>query len=229
MREICGKQVYDTLDELLEPRHTALVVIDMLNGGLGRGPAGYERAGHDVSMVEAIASRCGELIDAARRSGVTLAHIRVANLPNQASSSPAWLRSLALTGKAAPIDPAKLSIDGTWQTEFIDECAPMEGELVVTKHRSSAFVGTDLELLLRSNGIESVAVIGIATPGCVEATIRDAAHLDFYTVLVEDCVAGYDLELHEAALKVMCARHDHCDATTATDVWERAAAGRVAA
>lgn len=224
MREICGKQVYDTLEELLEPSQCALLVVDMLKQGLGRGPADYHRPGHDVSMVEAIAAPCSALIDVARSAGVTVVHIRVANLPNQASSSPAWLRSFTRISKKSPIDPANLSIEGTWQTEFIEECLPLDGEFVITKHRASAFIGTDLELLLRSTGIEAVVVIGIATPGCVEATIRDAAHRDFYNVLIEDCVAGYNLELHEAALKVICARHDHCTAAAATAIWEQAVA-----
>jgi nicotinamidase-related amidase len=113
-------------------------------------------------------------------------------------------------------------IEGSWETEFCDECTPLEGELVVTKRRSSAFVGTDLEQILRSRGIEAVAVVGIVTQGCVEATIRDAAHRDFYNVLVDDCVAGYNLELHEASLKVMRARHDTCTAAEAAAVWGRA-------
>jgi nicotinamidase-related amidase len=223
MREVSGKAVCDTMEELLDPKRCALVVIDMQKGGFGRGPADYKRSGHDLSGVEEIAPRCRDLIDAARATGVLVAHIRVANLPGQTSSSPAWLRSLTVVGKQSPIDPGNLSIEGTWQTEFIEECTPLPGELVITKHRSSAFVGTELALLLRSSGIETVAVIGIATPGCVAATIRDAAHLDFYNVLIEDCVAGYNRELHDAALTVLRARHDHTTAADATRIWEAAA------
>src|SRR5581483_2893674 len=185
MEEICGKTVRSTLEELLDPAVCALVVIDMQRGAVASsGAAG--RAGHEVSMMAAIAPRCGRVIEAARAHGVRVVHVRVANLPDGASSSPAWLRSLINIGGAHPVDPAALSIEGTWETEFCDECTPEPGELVVTKRRPSAFIGTDLEALLRSAGIESVAVIGVATPGCVEATIRDASHRDFYTVLIED-------------------------------------------
>ena len=83
-------------------------------------------------------------------------------------------------------------LEGTWGAEISNEVAPLPARLVVTKHRSSAFRGTDLDLLLRSRGIETVVVIGEQTPGCVEATFRDAAYHDYYNVLVEDCVAAFD-------------------------------------
>lgn len=224
VREICGKLVRDSLEELLEPEQCALVVIDMQKGSFVKGGASW-RAGHPVGLVEEVAQRCGELIATARAAGVRVFHIRVANLPGQTSSSPAWLRALAGNRQALqnPVVPQEMSIEGTWETEICDECRPVEGETVITKRRSSAFVGTDLALLLRSAGIETVAVVGIVTHGCIEATIRDAAHRDFYNVLVEDCVGGYNLELHEAALTVMRARHDHCTAAEATAIWQRAA------
>lgn len=225
MREVCGRLILDTLDELLDPKHTALVVIDMQRGSFAKGGAS-ERAGHDVSEVQRVAERTGELMDAARAAGVMLAHIRVANLPGHSSSSPAWLRALSGNrGKLAnPISPDEMMIEGSWETEFCDECTPLEGELVVTKRRSSAFIGTDLEQILRSNGIETVAIAGIVTQGCVEATIRDAAHRDFYNVLVEDCVGGYNTTLHDAAMTVMRARHDTCTSDEVTESWQRATA-----
>jgi nicotinamidase-related amidase len=99
---------------------------------------------------------------------------------------------------------------------------PEDGEIVITKRRPSAFFGTELALLLRSRGIESVAVIGISTGGCVEATVRDATHHDLYTIVVEDAVGAYDEAVHEAAMTVMRARHDTCTVEQAMDVWRRA-------
>ena len=63
---------------------------------------------------------------------------------------------------------------------------PLDGELVVKKYRSSGFWGTNLDMLLRSNGIKSVVVTGCTTEGCVESTARDAMFSDYYVVIVTD-------------------------------------------
>ena len=74
------------------------------------------------------------------------------------------------------------------------------GDLVVKKYRSSGFWGTNLDMLLRSNGIKSVVITGCTTEGCVESTARDALFNDYYVVIVEDCVASDDRAQHEASL-----------------------------
>jgi nicotinamidase-related amidase len=90
---------------------------------------------------------------------------------------------------------------------------------VVRKHRSSAFWGTDLELLLRSNGIRTVVVAGCTTEGCVESTARDAMFTDHYVVLAEDCVASDDVAQHEASLLLMRHRFDLASGGEIGAVW----------
>ncbi|AMM34470.1 hypothetical protein SA2016_3813 [Sinomonas atrocyanea] len=220
MIEICGKLVRDTLEELLNPATTALVVIDMQKGAVSPGGA-IGDSGHDLTMMPTVRERCRAAIEAARRNGVPVFHIRVENLPDGASSPPAWLRSLYTAANGRPIDLGRLSLKGDPATDFCDECLPIEGEAVITKRRPSAFVATELGLLLRSQGIETVALIGVSTGGCVEATLRDAVHNDFYAVLLEDAVGAYDTVVHEAALTVMRARHDVCTVDDAVAVWDR--------
>ena len=221
MIEICGKQVRDTLDELLEPSTCALLVIDMQAHAVSRG--GFiGDSGHDLSMMPRVVQRCSELMQAARENGVPVFNVRVENLPDAKSSPAAWLRSLYTIGGKRSLDLGRLSLAGDPGTDFAPQCAPAEGEAVITKRRPSAFFGTELTLLLRSQGIESVAVVGISTGGCVEATVRDATHHDFYTVVVEDAVGAYDETVHEAAMTVMRARHDTCTVGEAVAVWRSA-------
>lgn len=221
MIELCGKQVRDSLGELLDPASTALVVIDMQKGAVFPGGA-IGDSGHDLSMMPRVRERCAEAIAAARRNGVPIFHIRVENLPDGASSPAAWLRALYTASNGRPIDLGKLSVKGDPATDFCDECLPLDGESVITKRRPSAFVATELGLLLRSQGIESVALVGVSTGGCVEATLRDAVHHDFYAVLLEDAVGAYDTAIHEASLTVMRARHDVCTVADAAAVWDAA-------
>lgn len=221
MIEICGKAVRDTLEELLDPASTALVVIDMQKGAVTpKGAIG--ESGHDMSMMPGVVERCGRMIEAARAYGVPVFHIRVENLPDGKSSTAPWLRGLYKVANGRPIDLGRLSVAGDPATEFCEPCMPQGDEVVITKRRQSAFVSTELSLLLRSQGIESVVLIGVSTGGCVEATLRDAVHEDFYAVLVEDAVGAYDKEVHDAALTVMRARHDMCTVDDAIRVWAAA-------
>lgn len=228
MIELCGKQVRDTLDELLDPSTTALVVIDMQIGGLTAGHA-HGDAGLDLTMMPGVIERCHTAIEAAREHGVPIFHIRVENLPDGKSSSRAWLRALHTASGDKPVDLSRLSVKGDPATGFIPECAPLEDEIVITKRRQSAFSSTELALLLRGRGIESVALVGVSTGGCVEATIRDAVHNDFYAVLLEDAVGAYNVEVHEAALVVMRSRHDVTFVDEMVSVWQRAASATVTA
>src|SRR4029078_8041309 len=98
--------------------------------------------------------------------------------------SPSWLRA-----KGAISNVSAFFVEGSWGAEFCDECAPLPGEPIVTKRRPSAFFHTNLDQLLRERGIRTVVLIGEQTPGCIEATYRDAAQHDYYNVLIEDCVA----------------------------------------
>jgi nicotinamidase-related amidase len=97
--------------------------------------------------------------------------------------------------------------------------APVAGELVVPKWRSSGFWGTSLDLLLRSNAIRSVIVTGCTTEGCVESTARDAMFNDYYVVIAEDCVASDDLAQHEASLLLMRHRFDVASGPEIARAW----------
>jgi nicotinamidase-related amidase len=175
------------------------------------------QAGLDVADMVAIIPRCADVIAEARALDVPVVHVQTITLPDGRSDSPSWLRA---KGDIAGV--ADFTLEGTWGAEICEECAPAEGEPVITKHRSSAFRATDLDLVLRSLGVETVVIIGEQTPGCVEATYRDAAYHDYYNVLLEDCVAAYDRRLHEASLTVQRARHDVCTAERALAVWRNA-------
>jgi nicotinamidase-related amidase len=88
------------------------------------------------------------------------------------------------------------SAGGSATTAIHDAVAPAPGDIVVTKRRVSAFAGSDLDLLLRSLGISSLVLTGIATSGVVLSTLRQAADLDYrLTVLADGCLDN-DPEVH---------------------------------
>jgi ureidoacrylate peracid hydrolase len=95
--------------------------------------------------------------------------------------------------------------EGTWGADFYGDLRPNgQGvEVTIDKHRYSACVGTRLDQILRSNGIETIVVAGVATSGCVESSVRDAFMLDYYVVVAGDACGDYDVVRHEAALRKM--------------------------
>jgi nicotinamidase-related amidase len=81
--------------------------------------------------------------------------------------------------------------------------AAREGEPIVVKHRISSFVGTDLETLLRANGIVTLVLAGVHTSGVVLSTVRHAVDLDYRLVVVRDCCADPDAGVHAMLLDIV--------------------------
>jgi nicotinamidase-related amidase len=220
MIEIEGKQVFTELGELVDPAHTALVVVDMQRDFCIPGGA-FDNLGIDISMYPPMIPRLARLIEGARAAGVRIVYIQMTQLPNRAIESPAQIRfnlrmHLASIGE---VEPLTYTADGSEGQMVIDELAPQAGDLIVKKYRSSAFWGTNLDMLLRSNAIQSVVMTGCTTEGCVESTARDALFNDYYVVLAEDCVASDDRAQHDASLLLMRHRFDVASGDDILGVW----------
>jgi nicotinamidase-related amidase len=82
-----------------------------------------------------------------------------------------------------------------------DAIAPQGNDIVITKHRISAFAGTDLAMILRANDIETLVLLGIATSGVVLSTLTEAADADYRLAVIGDCCADLDAALHDCLLQ----------------------------
>jgi ureidoacrylate peracid hydrolase len=221
MITIENKVVYTTLAELVNRNHTALIVVDMQNDFCKAGGT-FDRLGIDISMYPSMLPRLSRLLAGARDVGVKVIYIQMTVLPNRMSESPAQIRfnmRLHLASHGAT-QPLLYAIEGSPGQEIVAELAPEPGDLVVRKYRSSGFWGTNLDMLLRSNGIETVVVTGCTTEGCVESTARDALFNDYYVVLPEDCVASDDSRQHEASLFLMRHRFDVVLSDDILSIWK---------
>jgi len=95
--------------------------------------------------------------------------------------------SIRDSGRFAPGDPS---------TRIHDRVAPRDRDVIVTKHRFGPFQGTDLEMVLRANGIDTLVLLGLSTSGVVLSTVRYAADADFRIVVVRDGCGDPDAEVH---------------------------------
>jgi nicotinamidase-related amidase len=176
--------VRESLEASIDPALTALVVIDVQNDFFL------------PSYAPTIAS-LQRLIEAARDAGLFIVYVQNAVLPGL-SNSPAEIARRRKLG--LPVD---VTVPGTEGEKIVAAISPKAGDAIVRKHRLNAFEGSNLDLLLRSRGIETVVITGIATHGCVTGTSFAAQGRNYYVVVVDDCVESWKRDLHDAALHVL--------------------------
>jgi nicotinamidase-related amidase len=142
---------------------------------------------------DALLDRTAKLIDAARTAGLRVIHVVVGFRPGypEISDRNATFRGLKASGALAA---------GDENAKIHPAVAPLAEEIVVTKRRVSAFAGTDLDLVLRANGIETLILTGIITSGVVLSTLRHAADADYRLLVVGDCCSDRDEEVHRVLL-----------------------------
>ncbi|WP_116134661.1 isochorismatase family protein [Tropicimonas sp. IMCC34043] len=169
---------------------TALVVIDMQHAYLSKG--GYlDLVGFGVEGADAVIARVTRVIAAARAAGIAIFYMQNGFDPELAEAgpetSPVWHKSNPLKFmRANPDYRGKLITKGSWDYQFVDQIQPAPGEVVLHKSRYSAFCGTRLEPMLRGRGISHLIVAGVNTNVCVESTIRDGFHNEFFCMMVAD-------------------------------------------
>ena len=188
--------ILDSMTERFAARRSALLIIDMQKDFCTPG-FGAEQLGRDISAARAVIPQICELRQSARDAGALVIHVAFCTLPSHASDSGAWLAQR----RRSTASGDSLCIAGTPGFAFIDELTPDDGELVVEKHRYSAFTGTSLDMKLRANHVESLVITGVSTNACVESTARAACELDYYLCVPPDAVGSWDQKLHEATLQ----------------------------
>jgi ureidoacrylate peracid hydrolase len=187
-----------TLKDKVAPRHAALLLVDMQNDFCAEGGA-MHREGRDMSLVQAMVPRLERLLESARGAGVHVIWIRnVYNTPPNHYLSEVWLEQAKRRRKGCYIEIPVCEAEA-WNGDFYG-VRPTPDEAIVTKHRYGAFEGTDLDLVLRSKGVRTVIMTGVATNVCVETTARQAFLRDYYVVFTSDCTATFSKQQHEAAL-----------------------------
>jgi len=160
----------------------ALLVMDMQSGIVAR----YARDSD-------ILTTTGRAIEAARASSVPVIYVVVGFRPGYPEVSP---RNKAFSGVAQRSQASGAAAS----MEVHPAIAPQSTDIVVTKRRVSAFSGSDLEVVLRSQNISHLALSGIATSGVVLSTLREAADRDYQLTVLADCCLDADEEVHRVLL-----------------------------
>jgi ureidoacrylate peracid hydrolase len=196
----------------IEPRHTAVIVVDMQNDFGSKGGM-FDRAGIDIRGIQAAVPPTARVLATARRAGMKIVYLKMGFRPDLsdlgAPDSVNRVRHLrfGVGSEVAAPDGSKsrILIRGTWNTEILDELKPQSGDEVLYKTRFSGFYETDLDARLKNAGVKYLIVTGCTTSVCVESTVRDAMFRDYLCVLLADCMSepignGLQRSNHEASL-----------------------------
>ena len=165
----------------LDRKHTALLIADFYEAMMTSIPHAVERD---------VVDRTVALQQSARNAGLMVCYCATVFRPGypEIGSRNKTFGQRKESGQPAIFDPLAL---------IHPAVAPLEGEVVVGKHRVNALYGTGLDVALRANDVKTLIILGYATSGVVLSTVRHAADLDFNLYVVEDCCSDSDAEIHD--------------------------------
>ena len=183
---------------------TALLVIDMQRDFLD--PRGYAaQAGVDIDRLRNTIAPVQALLAAARASGMRVLFTREGHRPDLSDCPPSKLaRSRAAGAEIGSVGPlGRLLVRGELGHDLVDEMQVRAGEVVVDKPGYSAFHQTDLDQILRSQGVGTLLVCGVTTEVCVHSTLRAATDLGYRCITVADACAASEAHLQQPALDML--------------------------
>jgi len=166
---------------LLDPTRSALLSMDYQTGIVSIYGKGQED----------LVPRAANVLREARASGMCIIHVQVGfrpNLPEVGTRNPLFHAIKTSVQHQRLFEGAAGAIHS--------EVAPVDDDIVITKHRVGAFIGTDLDMILRANDTDTLVLFGIATSGVVLSTVLHAADTDYRLVVIRDCCADLDPEVH---------------------------------
>lgn len=185
------------------PSNTALVLNDfqrdfLLPGGFG------EALGNDVSLLQATIEPTRRVLEECRKHGILVVHTREGHLPDLSDCPQSKITRGNLEMKIGDQGPmGRILIRGEYGHGIIDELAPIEGELLIDKPGKDPFYNTDLDKQLKIRNITHMISGGVTTEVCEFGFVRGANDRGYEVLVLEDCVASYNPDLHDAALKMI--------------------------
>jgi len=189
---------------LIHKDNTCFLVIDMQNDFCA--PGGYvDHMGYDLKAMRAPIEPINRVLKVARAKGYMVAHTREGHMPDL-SDLPAnkrWRSKQAKGEIGSDGTLGRILVRGSKGQDTIPECYPLPNEVVIDKPGKGSFIGTNLELILRTKHIQNLVIAGVTTDVCCHTTMRDANDMGFECLLLSDCTAATDFGDHLFALKMV--------------------------
>jgi len=168
----------------IDHSRTAVLIMDYQNGIVEMQPEAKQKE---------ILMKSQKVLEASRKAGLRVIYVVIGfreGYPEVSPSGPFYER----------IKQSNRFAQGTNSSEIHPAVAPKKGDIIVTKHRVSSFSGSDLEMILRAGNFSTLVMFGIATSGVVLSTLRQASDLDYRIIVLKDCSADADDEVHSVLM-----------------------------
>ena len=193
--------------DVINPKKTAMIVVDMQNDFVASGAA------METPAARAVVPKLANALKICRDAGIKV--IYTAHVHRRDGCDMGLFDDMH-----PPIANREALVDGTPGVDIYSDVAPAPGEHVIKKHRYSGFFGTDLDMILREWGVDTVIISGTTTENCCHATARDAMFRNYRVVFLSDATATYDYpdrgfgpmpaaEVHDATLVILAASTAH--------------------
>ena len=192
----------------IDPKQTAVIVIDMQNDFVRPGAPLFVKSGYELS------GKLAEFLDRCREEGIQIFYTEdtVREDFKDAGTAPEF---------CDPIKNHQALLAGTEGAKTFAPLTPKDGDVLIIKHRYSAFFGTELDMILRTMGIETVLITGVCTDCCVFSTARDAGFYNYKVGVLSDLTGTMDVpdngfgtvtgeELHRVMMIMMAHTTCHC-------------------
>ena len=191
MKELSGIEIYENLKEIIDPRHSCLVIWDVQNGLVSR-------IFNKTEFISGLKSLVNIL-----RGKMPIAYTLITPPEKEFRSSWSYY---AMMRRFGVDDPAKLPefiVKDSNDANILEDVAPKAGDILLEKPTASIFIGTYFEQMMKNKNIKTLIFTGIATEVGIESSARDAANRGFYPVIATDCVSSMDKDAHSRSLENM--------------------------
>ena len=178
----------------IDPKTTAVVLIEYQNDFTSEGGVLHEAVSEVMGKTDMLANTC-QVVAAARDAGATVMHAPITFTEGygEITSRPYGILKGVVDGNAF--------VKGSWGAAIVDELAPAQGDILIEGKRGlDTFASTNLDFILRSKGITTIALGGFLTNCCVESTMRTGYENGYRVITLTDCLAATSVEEHENAL-----------------------------
>jgi nicotinamidase-related amidase len=189
MKNANGIIIYENLKEIVDPKHSCLIIWDVQNGLVDRIFNKEEFLGNLKGLKKSL------------RGKMPIVYTLITPVQREFQSS--WsFYSIMRRFNIKEVDklPDFMSV-GSQEREIPEALHPEKGDMILEKPTASIFIGTNFENMMRNRGIMTLIFAGIATEIGIESSARDASNRGFYPVVVSDCVSSMDKDAHERSLK----------------------------
>jgi nicotinamidase-related amidase len=189
MKNTYGVTIYEDLKEIVDPKHSCLIIWDVQTGLVDRVPDKEELIGSLKSLTKSL------------RGKMPVVYTLITPIPKQFQSSWYLYTMMRRFNVKEVNELPNFMAPGSKEREIPKALQPEDGDIILDKPTGSIFVGTNFEYMMRGRGITTLIFTGIATEFGIESSARDASNRGFYPVVVSDCVSSWDKDAHERSLR----------------------------